>query len=139
MALSNAERQQRFRERRRELAASADLKGYGYVHPGTAGHAKLALAFLVALARHGSISESANSDGLTLQIHAERAELPEEARYALRMLRDYVCPPLGDDEYFKLKEGTVDVRVAIAPLIERKTMKRKAAKAKPKAATKRKR
>ena len=30
MVLSNAERQERFRQRRHGLAASADLKGYGY-------------------------------------------------------------------------------------------------------------
>jgi hypothetical protein len=53
------------------------------------------------------------------------------------MLRGYVCPPLGEDEYFKLNEGTVDVRVAIAPLIEQRKTKPKTVKRKPKAAAKR--
>jgi hypothetical protein len=62
MALSNAERQQRFRQRRHALVASADLKGYGYAQPGTSAHAKLTLAFLLTLAQHGRISESADDD-----------------------------------------------------------------------------
>jgi hypothetical protein len=135
VALSNAERQQKFRQRRHDLAALVDLKGR-YALPGTSAHAKLTLAFLLALVRHGTISESADDDGLTLQLHADRANLPDEARMALRRLRDYVCPPLGDDEYFNMNEGSVDVHVRIAPLIERKTKKPKVAvksKAKPKA------
>jgi hypothetical protein len=132
MVLSNAERQKQFRERRRGLAASADLKPYmrWYTEPGTSKHAMLTLAFLLALARDGSVSESADDDGLRLQIHANRARLPEEAQKALWTLRHYVCPPLGDDDdFFNTGEGTVDVRVTIAPLIARK-LKAKRAKRK---------
>jgi hypothetical protein len=64
MALSNAERQQRFRQRRHALVARADLKGYRYAQPETSAHAKLTLAFLLALAQHSRISES--TDGVKL-------------------------------------------------------------------------
>jgi hypothetical protein len=133
MGLTNAERQRRFRERRRGLAALVDFKAYGYVRPGTSGHAKLMLAFLLALARDGSISESAVTSLLTLQIHADRADLPEETRTALWMLRQYVCPLSDGEEYFKRDAGPVGIEVRIAPLrkaAKPKTTKRAAAKRK---------
>jgi hypothetical protein len=154
MALSNAERQRRFRQQRKGKADSLDLKHTWYdLDRKPQDYARLTFALMLALMQHGSAeadsgeddtltvrvraelmqhgsaeADSGEDDTLTVRVRADLGDLPQDVEVALRFaMREWLSE--ATRALWK-RHGNIDFQIRIEAVTDKRkraAMKRKLA------------
>lgn len=131
MALSNADRQRRFRQQRKGKTDSLDLKNTWFDLDGRLQeYARGTLALMLALIQRGSAEAASglSDDMLSLRVRADMGDLPQDVVVALRFgMRAWLSEPTRE---LWRRDGNIDLEITIAAKTDkrkRKVMERKLA------------
>jgi hypothetical protein len=122
--MSNADRQRRFRQQRKDKTDSIDLKNAWFDLDGKPqDYARQTLALMLALIQHGSAEADSgfDDDVLTLRVRAAMDNLPQDVVVALRFgMRAWLSEPTRE---LWRRDGKIDLEITIAARTDKRKRK----------------